>query len=56
MAMSPEIKLSSAAELRIEARISKSGDAIPSPATWRRDHPGQARRQGLKLVIDKLVP
>jgi cytochrome c-type biogenesis protein CcmH len=30
MAMSPEHKLSGAAELRIEARVSRSGDATPS--------------------------
>ncbi|MBC7956331.1 MAG: c-type cytochrome biogenesis protein CcmI [Cytophagales bacterium] len=31
MAMSPEFKLSSAAEVRIEARISKTGSATPGP-------------------------
>lgn len=30
-AMSPELKLSSAAEVRVEARISKTGSATPSP-------------------------
>ncbi|HEX3142305.1 MAG TPA: c-type cytochrome biogenesis protein CcmI [Rhizobacter sp.] len=31
MAMSPEFKLSSAAEVRVEARISKTGSATPGP-------------------------
>jgi cytochrome c-type biogenesis protein CcmH len=31
MAMSPEFKLSSAAEVRIEARVSKTGSATPGP-------------------------
>lgn len=57
MAMSPDAKLSSAAELRIEARISKSGDAMAKTGDLSGEitavKPGA---QGLKLVIDKTVP
>lgn len=57
MAMSPEMKLSSAAELRIEARISKSGDAIPKSGDLAGElTPVKPGAKGLKLVIDKLVP
>jgi cytochrome c-type biogenesis protein CcmH len=57
MAMSPEMKLSSAAELRIEARISKSGDAIPKSGDLSGElTPVKPGAKGLKLVIDKLVP
>lgn len=57
MAMSPEMKLSSAAELRIEARISRSGDAIPKSGDLAGEiTPVKPGAKGLKLVIDKLVP
>lgn len=57
MAMSPEMKLSSAAELRIEARISKSGDAIPKSGDLSGElTPVKPGAKGLKLVIDKVVP
>ncbi|WP_374485211.1 c-type cytochrome biogenesis protein CcmI [Zoogloea sp.] len=57
MAMSPEMKLSSAAELRIEARISKSGDAIPKSGDLAGElTPIKPGAKGLKLVIDKVVP
>ena len=57
MAMSPEMKLSSATDLRIEARISKSGDAIPKSGDLAGElTPVKPGATGLKLVIDKLVP
>ncbi|HOY02935.1 MAG TPA: c-type cytochrome biogenesis protein CcmI [Zoogloea sp.] len=57
MAMSPDAKLSSASELRIEARISKGGDAIAKPGDLSGEvasvKPGAT---GLKIVIDKTLP
>jgi cytochrome c-type biogenesis protein CcmH len=56
-AMSPELRLSSAAEVRIEARISRSGSATPGPGdligTGPVVKPGAS---GLALVIDKRRP
>ncbi len=57
MAMSPELKLSSAAELRIEARVSKTGDAIAKPGDLTGEiAPVKAGASGLKLSIDRVVP
>lgn len=57
MAMSPDFKLSSVAELRIEARVSKSGDAIAKPGDLSGDiSPVKPGATGLKLVIDKVLP
>jgi hypothetical protein len=57
MAMSPDAKLSFASELRIEARISKGGDAIAKPGDLSGEvssvKPGAT---GLKIVIDKTLP
>ncbi len=57
MALRPDLKLSSAAELRIEARVSKSGDAIPRPGDLAGEsatvRPGA---RNLKLSIDRIVP
>jgi cytochrome c-type biogenesis protein CcmH len=56
MAMSPELKLSSAAELRIEARVSKSGDATAKPGDLRGESgPVQPGARKLSIVIDKVV-
>jgi len=55
--MSPDFKLSSVAELRIEARVSKSGDAIAKPGDLSGDiSPVKPGATGLKLVIDKVLP
>ncbi len=56
-AMSPAFKLSSAAAVRVEARISRSGNAIPQPG----DLVGSSDvvkpgAHGLKILIDKVVP
>lgn len=57
MAMSPDFKLSSVTELRIEARVSKSGDAIAKPGDLSGDiSPVKPGATGLKLVIDKVLP
>jgi cytochrome c-type biogenesis protein CcmH len=56
MAMSPDLKISSAAELRIEARVSRSGDAISKPGDLSGEiSPVKAGAQKLQLVIDKVV-
>ena len=57
MAMSPDAKLSSASELRIEARISKAGDAIAKPGDLSGEvSPVKPGATGLKVVIDKILP
>lgn len=57
MAMSPDAKLSSASELRIEARVSKAGDAIAKPGDLSGEvSPVKPGATGLKLVIDKILP
>lgn len=56
MAMSPDLKISSATELRIEARVSKSGDAISKPGDLSGEiSPVKPGAQKLQLVIDKVV-
>lgn len=57
MAMSPELKLSSAGELRIEARVSKSGNAIAKPGDLSGEvGPVKAGASGIRLRIDHVVP
>lgn len=56
MALSPELKLSSAGSLRIEARVSKSGDAGAKPGDLRGESgPVQPGTRKLSIVIDKVV-
>lgn len=56
MALSPELKLSSAGTLRIEARVSKSGDAAARPGDLRGESgPVQPGASKLSIVIDKVV-
>lgn len=56
-AMAPNMKLSSAEAVRIEARISRSGNAIPQPGdlvgTSGVVKPGA---RGVKIVVDRVVP
>ena len=57
MAMSPDFKLSSAGELRIEARVSKSGNAIAAPGDLSGEvGPVKAGASGIRLRIDRVVP
>lgn len=57
MAMSPDARLSSASELRIEARVSRSGDAIAKPGDLSGEvGPVRPGASGLKIVIDKALP
>lgn len=56
MALSPDLKLSSAGSLRIEARVSKSGDAAAKPGDLRGESgPVQPGARKLGIVIDKVV-
>ncbi|MCK6386664.1 MAG: c-type cytochrome biogenesis protein CcmI [Zoogloea sp.] len=56
MALSPDLKLSSAGSLRIEARVSKSGDAAARPGDLRGESgPVQPGARKLGIVIDKVV-
>lgn len=56
MALSPEFKLSSAGSLRIEARVSRSGDATAKPGDLRGESgPVQPGARKLSIVIDKVV-
>ena len=57
MAMAPELRLSSAGAVRVEARISRSGNAAPQPG----DLVGSSDvvkpgARGVKIVIDKVLP
>jgi len=56
-AMSPQVKLSGAEAVRIEARISKSGNAMPQPGdltgTSAVVRPGA---RDVKVIVDKVVP
>jgi cytochrome c-type biogenesis protein CcmH len=57
LAMTPELKISTAQAVRIEARISKSGDALPRSG----DLIGasgvvQPGARDVKVVVDKVVP
>jgi cytochrome c-type biogenesis protein CcmH len=56
-AMAPNMKLSGAAAVRIEARISRSGNAIPQPGdlvgTSAVVKPGA---RGVNIIVDKVVP
>ncbi len=57
MAISPEAKLSGAAQVKIEARISKSGTANPGPGDLVGESAAVAvGAKGLQLVIDTVRP
>ena len=57
MAMSPELKLSDAAEIVVTARISRSGNAIAQAGDLQgTSAPVRAGTRGLKIVIDSALP
>ena len=56
MAMSPTARLSKAGKVIVEARISKSGSATPSPGDLRgASAPVEPGAQGVDIVIDQVV-
>jgi cytochrome c-type biogenesis protein CcmH len=56
-AMTPEFKLSSATEVRIEARISKTGSATPGPGDLIGIGPVvKLGAQGVQVQIDQVRP
>ena len=57
MAMTPASKLSTVGEVIVEARVSKSGSATPSPGDLR-GASGQIRpgRDEIAIVIDGVLP
>lgn len=57
LAMSPELKLSSAREVVVTARVSKTGNAIPQSGDLQGANPPvKVGASGLKIVIDSVVP
>jgi len=57
MGMAPGAKLSGAAAVIVEARISKSGNALPQPGDFSgRSAPVKPRTAGVKVTIDQVVP
>jgi cytochrome c-type biogenesis protein CcmH len=56
-AMSPELRISKFAKIRVEARISKSGNALPQSGDLQGSSDiVSAGARGLRVVIDKPVP
>jgi cytochrome c-type biogenesis protein CcmH len=57
MSMAPGVKLSTAPSVIVEARISKSGNAIPQPGDlFGRSAPLKPGTAGLRMTIDQVVP
>jgi cytochrome c-type biogenesis protein CcmH len=57
MAMSPELKLSAFPDVVIGARLSRSGDAMPSSGDLEgQSAPLGGRRSGVEVVIDRVRP
>jgi cytochrome c-type biogenesis protein CcmH len=57
MGMAPGVKLSAAPSVVVEARISKSGNAIPQPGDlFGRSAPLKPGTTGLRITIDQVVP
>jgi cytochrome c-type biogenesis protein CcmH len=57
LAMSPAAKLSGAAEVVVGARISKTGNAMPSPGDWQTlSAPMAVGAQDVRLEVGTAVP
>lgn len=57
LAISPDIKLSGASEIRLEARVTKSGQAVRQPGDLIGESgPVKIGSKGVKLVIDQVSP
>ncbi|MGH8712422.1 MAG: c-type cytochrome biogenesis protein CcmI/CycH, partial [Casimicrobiaceae bacterium] len=57
MSMAPGVKLSSAGEVVVEARVSRSGNALPqSGDLFGRSAPTKPGGSGLRITIDQAVP
>ena len=57
MSMAPGVKLSAAPSVVVEARISKSGNALPQPGDlFGRSAPLKPGATGVRITIDQVVP
>jgi cytochrome c-type biogenesis protein CcmH len=57
MSMAPGVKLSAAASVIVEARISKSGNALPQPGDlFGRSAAMKPGTRGVRITIDQVVP
>ncbi len=57
MSMTPSVKLSTAPSVIVEARISKSGNALPQPGDlFGRAGPLKPGTSGIRITIDQVVP
>lgn len=57
LAMTPELRLSQFKEVVVQARISRSGEALPQTGDWLgQSAPLKPGSQGVKLVIDRVQP
>jgi cytochrome c-type biogenesis protein CcmH len=57
MSMAPGVKLSTASSVIVEARISKSGNALPQPGDlFGRSPPLKPGATGVRITIDQVVP
>jgi cytochrome c-type biogenesis protein CcmH len=57
MSMAPGVKLSAAPSVIVEARISKSGNALPQPGDlFGRSPPLKPGATGVRITIDQVVP